>query len=177
MKKCSKCDLTLSVDNFYTVRRKDRPNSYLSSACKECINNATRTKRKRAGDAYLKKEAERKRNAYHKNKQRHCEKNREKHLWLNYGMTIDDYERLLSWQDNRCAICTSEFSSPATTHVDHDHSTGHVRGILCHHCNTGIGLFKDSIENLTNAISYLTDSESQDMLRMRHRQEVHSNDR
>jgi hypothetical protein len=40
-------------------------------------------------------------------------------------------------------------------HVDHNHMTGKVRGLLCHHCNVGIGHFEDNIVLLSNAITYL----------------------
>jgi len=39
--------------------------------------------------------------------------------------------------------------------MDHDHETGKFRGMLCHHCNRGLGNFKDKIENLEKAIEYL----------------------
>ena len=43
----------------------------------------------------------------------------------------------------------------AERYIDHDHKTGHVRGLLCYYCNTGIGNFDDSISRLESAITYL----------------------
>jgi hypothetical protein len=57
----------------------------------------------------------------------------------------------LAEQGGVCAIC----GAPSPEHVDHDHVFGNVRGILCFNCNGGQGQFKDNIENLRNAISYL----------------------
>ena len=51
-----------------------------------------------------------------------------------------------------CAIC----GRPDPEHVDHSHETGVVRGILCFNCNGGLGQFRDSIDALLNAVSYLT---------------------
>lgn len=74
-----------------------------------------------------------------------------------YGITKEEYQQMFLEQDGRCAICgTNEFQgSGGTPHVDHDHITGKVRGILCHHCNTAIGQFGDSIELMLEAIAYL----------------------
>lgn len=59
-------------------------------------------------------------------------------------------------QCNMCAICGSTFvRSP---HLDHDHATGQVRGLLCNRCNTGLGMFKDSTELLAKATHYLEGS-------------------
>jgi hypothetical protein len=54
-------------------------------------------------------------------------------------------------QENKCWICESKTSLV----VDHDHSTGKVRGLLCSLCNTSLGGFKDNIESLKKAIEYL----------------------
>lgn len=75
-----------------------------------------------------------------------------------YNMTKIDYYERLSKQNYRCAICKSK-SNGTKQHpyfaVDHCHKTNEVRGLLCSRCNQGIGLLKDSIENLSNAILYL----------------------
>jgi len=84
-----------------------------------------------------------------------------------YGLSRVEIEEMLASQGGRCAIC--QIPRPELTpycdmnynrgeyHVDHDHVTGKVRGILCPPCNTGLGNFKDNISNLRNAISYLED--------------------
>lgn len=66
---------------------------------------------------------------------------------------------LLEAQDNRCAICgTDEPGGRGDGFVvDHCHSTGRIRGLLCSACNTGLGLFKDNAETLAKAIKYLKD--------------------
>jgi hypothetical protein len=70
-----------------------------------------------------------------------------------YGVTAEDYFFMLEAQGWRCAVCGDEFvGSP---HIDHDHVTGRVRGLLCGGCNCGIGQFKDSIVRLEAAIAYL----------------------
>ena len=70
-----------------------------------------------------------------------------------YGLNKEDYDLLFESQNGQCAVCANpiDHSSP----VDHDHATGKIRGILCNDCNTGIGLFKDSISIMASAIIYL----------------------
>lgn len=68
-----------------------------------------------------------------------------------YGLTEDSFKELLEYQNGLCAICKME----PGTHVDHDHETGHVRGILCANCNTGIGMLKDDSIIVENASKYL----------------------
>lgn len=70
-----------------------------------------------------------------------------------YGISIDDYESMLGSQGGKCAICLCIPSGKL--HVDHCHSTGFVRGLLCEGCNHGLGKFKDSAESLARAIGYL----------------------
>jgi hypothetical protein len=72
-----------------------------------------------------------------------------------YNLTKDQYHKLLADNPN-CNICgTSQSECDRRFHVDHSHETGKVRGILCFNCNSGLGMFKDSPENLESAIKYL----------------------
>ena len=81
----------------------------------------------------------------------------EQKLWKRYRLTLDDYDELLHEQNGHCAICGVRFSAEgASPVVDHCHDGGHVRGLLCNNCNTGLGLFADSPDILKQAIKYLT---------------------
>lgn len=73
-----------------------------------------------------------------------------------YGTTKAIVQSMLADQKNACAICKSPFRNAKDTHVDHCHSTGAIRGILCMECNTGLGKFKDNIGLLLTAIDYLS---------------------
>ena len=78
------------------------------------------------------------------------------HLKKRYGITPEDYAKMLSNQSGGCEIC----GKPSTNykrrlHVDHDHLTGNLRGLLCVKCNLGIGYFNDSVGLLDNAKEYL----------------------
>ena len=92
---------------------------------------------------------------YHKHREwrRFVERLREKRI------TLDQFHSKAESQDFLCAICqASEVgrkNSSALLYIDHDHGTGHIRGLLCHHCNDALGKFKDDIELLEKAIAYL----------------------
>lgn len=80
---------------------------------------------------------------------------------LKYGLSREQYESMLSKQDNKCAICNLPAPNTAfntsTLVVDHCHDSSKVRGLLCHKCNQALGLFKESINNLISATKYLKD--------------------
>lgn len=72
------------------------------------------------------------------------------------GLTLEKYNALLEAQGNGCAICSSPNpGGKGRYHIDHNHITGVVRGLLCHGCNTGIGNLKESQTLLRNALLYL----------------------
>jgi len=89
-----------------------------------------------------------------------CKKNNAYYL-RNYDITNVQHEQLKESQDNVCAICGGEgFLIGKKGHheklaIDHNHETGKVRGLLCHNCNRALGLFKDNIVNMKEAIAYL----------------------
>lgn len=72
-----------------------------------------------------------------------------------YGITYDQYLDLAKAQNNVCAVCDNLEPQKALLSVDHDHTTGVVRGLLCTNCNLGIGYAQDSIDILEKMIEYL----------------------
>jgi hypothetical protein len=83
--------------------------------------------------------------------------NRKYWLKSQYNLSLAGYNEKLVAQNHKCAICacdeTEAFKS--LLFVDHCHTTKKIRGLLCHHCNTALGKFRDSPEILTKAIQYL----------------------
>lgn len=94
-----------------------------------------------------------------------CKKNPEKIIEADlrkYGITFKQYNEMLIKQNNICAICNKpetafikKTNKIKALSVDHCHTTGKIRGLLCHKCNYGIGMFKENIKSLSNAIKYL----------------------
>lgn len=124
-KLCSTCGEVLSADNFY----KDKSHkSGLASKCKDCTKKHINAN-------------------YDPVRQRHYR------LAKNYGITMQEYEEMFELQEGTCAICGDEQDD--MLFVDHDHETGEVRGLLCLHCNSGIGYFGDDVSKLEKAIAYL----------------------
>ena len=90
------------------------------------------------------------------NKERIAEYNTHYKREYTYGLSKEGYLSLLIEQDNKCAICNidqKELSRKLV--VDHCHNSNKVRGLLCSHCNVGIGMLKENEENLMAAIQYL----------------------
>lgn len=85
-----------------------------------------------------------------KNRDRQVAHSRRSHLKIAYGITPEQFEQMAADQEHRCAICDE-----AELHVDHDHETGEVRGLLCGKCNKGLGMFNDRPELLRGAAHYL----------------------
>lgn len=144
---CRGCHQEVTPENMETATR--------------CITCRTKTKAKEAayrknyGKQYSKSTTGReKRHAFNKrryaNDPVHC---RLESRTRKYGLSIDQYHDLVESQDNKCACCKRPFTTK--THIDHCHVTLRVRGIICHSCNTGLGLLGDNIEGLEKALSYL----------------------
>lgn len=78
-------------------------------------------------------------------------------LNYNYGISLKGYEEMFEEQDGKCAICESyePNTKKGVFHVDHCHTTGKVRALLCHTCNIGLGAFQDDTSVLYKAMGYL----------------------
>lgn len=143
MKLCSACKLDRPLDAF---SRNKNCATGLASRCKDCQNAY--------GKLWREKNPQR---VQWLNKQRHITKKdairRQKLLTL-YGT---DGSEIAAQQQGLCAVCQSELSAlpQRHRHIDHDHTTGKVRGVLCHWCNLGLGKFKDNPALLRAAALYL----------------------
>lgn len=100
---------------------------------------------------------------YQKNYQKTNKANRQKYLLkYTYNISLEDYNTLFNKQNGKCAVCLKEETSLDNRGnsikklaVDHCHSTGKVRGLLCNRCNTALGLLKEDKEIVNNILNYL----------------------
>ena len=130
-KLCTKCKTEKNINEFY----KHAVGS-LYSFCKMC-KNADRPKYKKETPIY----DDEKRNYFYQKK---------------YGISLDDYNKLFDKQESCCKICgrhQSEFNK--ALHVDHRHSDGVVRGLLCFECNVLVGMIENNINLLGTVFDYL----------------------
>jgi hypothetical protein len=122
----------------FSITRKTHPNG--DTYCSECKKLRTKKSTKQHPERHAK----------------YMWKSRIKSM---YGITENYYLNLYSNQDGKCAICKEAIELRSKrTHIDHDHETLEVRGLLCHYCNTAIGLFKENTQTMKNAISYLSEA-------------------
>ena len=138
---CTKCKQDKDVSHFRV--RTSLKRGY-QSWCKECEGDANKQRYKPKKDKQSKQYdpmAALKRMLKHR-----------------YNMTYDEYLDLYNKQEGKCAICKEEkiLGTKSGLLVDHNHTTNIVRGLLCNNCNTALGKFKDNMEILTNAISYIS---------------------
>jgi Recombination endonuclease VII len=88
-----------------------------------------------------------------KNKEKNNIYKRKYQLNKKYNITLDQFNEMLFKQENKCGICGNTFLR--IPDIDHNHKTGKVRGLLCHNCNLIIGLAKDKLTTLNNAIKWI----------------------
>ncbi len=93
---------------------------------------------------------------------KNVEKLKNDKLKNNYNITLQEYNALFEKQNGKCAICgTNKYTTDYRTgkdrslYIDHCHTTGIVRGLLCNACNLGLGKFKDSRELIVKTLNYL----------------------
>lgn len=127
MKKCAKCKEMKSLESFETRNRYNADGKLRSSKPHSYCRTCLRRGKR---STYLKR---------------------------NYKIIIEDYEKLSKSQNGKCAICRKECVTGKVLAVDHCHTSGKVRGLLCMRCNRAVGLLEDSTDNLRRALKYLDD--------------------
>jgi hypothetical protein len=81
--------------------------------------------------------------------------NRDVKLRAAYGISLAKFNEMLKAQGGGCAVCRGPANGMGTFHVDHDHTTGVIRGLLCHSCNCALGLMKEDPKLLRKLIRYI----------------------
>lgn len=150
---CRRCSQTRPVEHF-PIRRwetaKGEPRVGRQARCRECLK-AIRLHERLTSDAYQRR--------LHDpvNRQHRKRALFQNHLMRTYGITLEDWARMLESQQGRCAICERDIrdATLSDVNVDHCHESGKVRGLLCLNCNMAIGLLLDRPETLRRATSYL----------------------
>jgi Autographiviridae endonuclease VII len=159
MKRCRDCGREKARSEFYRdASRRDG----IRSSCKECERArnhdwyvANRERSIAAAQAWRQSNPERYEETQARHRARRRSEQRADHLKRTFGLTLDEYDAMLARQEGRCAICRQLPTAGKFLHVDHDHATGEVRGLLCVRCNNALGLFRDRIEVLDRAMEYL----------------------
>src|SRR3972149_8118813 len=144
MKICSRCTINKPTNEFYKDPRYGTPRSW----CKKCCNQNSHDWNKSNPKKHI--------IATKKWKGKNGRKTINARLVRTYGITIDKYDHMFSEQNGLCAICgTDNPKGRGKFHVDHAHSTGKIRGLLCNNCNTLLGFCCDHKSTLQSAIDYL----------------------
>ena len=133
MKVCTKCRVEKPLDEFFgNVRQKDGK----SLKCKVC-------------DKAKKREWEA------NNLEKAQLMWRRGHLRKTYGITPEAFDAALNTQNNCCAICKTTEPGARSFHVDHDHTTGELRGLLCNNCNRALGYIKENTDSIASMLEYV----------------------
>jgi hypothetical protein len=157
-KVCSKCRQWKPRSEYGFVESNPDKMRY---ACKGCYNGVRKDYRNGPGREAIRKQKSR---AYHKDPDKtkrirddRRDKRRNARIKCLYGITNEEFDRILEKQGGGCAICGAKVGDSLLRNlrIDHCHSGGHVRGLLCHGCNAGIGFLGDSVERLLEAALYL----------------------
>lgn len=138
-KKCKSCGISKSLKDFHKNANKDGR----FNTCKKCQYSRLQEFRKDP-----------------QHKERFKEYRRNNAITKRYGICIQQYNDLVNSQENKCKICGNLPNKEGpiqnqSLHIDHCHKTDKVRGLLCHLCNRGIGLFRERIDLIENAVEYL----------------------
>lgn len=136
-------------------REKHRDPEYIARQKLRRQTPEYKEKQRIASKKYRSTEEYRVKKAAYRAMQKHKDKRRDTILKQTFGISLEDYNIMLSNQGGVCFIC-HDIDPVRSLAVDHCHTTGKIRGLLCRDCNQGIGKFADDITRLKRAIKYLS---------------------
>lgn len=140
MKRCTGCNTEKDIESFSPNGKTRKGTQKYRSQCKEC--ESSRQDSIRASTPNTSRYSKSRRKGYQ--------------LKRSFGMTYDEWVSLMDSRGWACEICSRTVeTSGRTLAVDHDHTSGEIRGVLCQRCNCAIGLLSENPEHIANAINYL----------------------
>ncbi len=152
MKTCRKCNENKALDEFGSFKSKGK--IYKRGDCKACARKYANDWRNSSEEMKARRRAAVKASA-----ERHPDviiRSRRRKAWKRLGIDPDAAEAYYLAHKGQCEICGKSNPNPERAlAVDHCHTTGKIRGMLCGNCNSGIGFFKEDIEVMLKAIAYL----------------------
>lgn len=152
-KKCTKCDRTKLLNDFYMDAAGNRRRSW----CKKCCNEGHASYKKTAKGAVATKKAMDKFRANPENVKKDKQNKSDWARELKYGLKRGQFAEMLKNQNHKCAIqgCKITHRSGKGLVVDHCHKTGKVRALLCDGCNRGLGSFRENKKAMIGAAGYI----------------------
>jgi hypothetical protein len=163
-KVCKKCGVEKAIEEFHIDRANPDGRKY---RCRKCYNQTKASWRKKNSEKVI----QGKKDSYWRHRDKYLAYNRSterKERWFRwklnhmFGITLEQYEAMMDEQSGCCAICeqppgeANGHRYKLRLHVDHDHNTGNVRGLLCNCCNAALGYLRDDPERAMMAYEYLT---------------------
>ena len=133
MKNCSYCGETKPITMFHRNKRSKDGRQQRCAACSKIYRLEYREK--------------------HPDRLRAT--NRKAYIKCVYGVSAEQYDTMLNEQGGVCYICRNACPTGRRLSIDHDHTTGAIRALLCRGCNVGLGHFKDNTDLLLKAVDYL----------------------
>ncbi len=161
MKRCRKCGVVKALAEFYRMAGMHDGHR---NECKVC--NLAAQARKRHADPQPNRDRARRwqlenpekvaaKEAAYRASGRKQLANRKSHLKRQFGISLEDYDRMLKLQNGSRFLCARAPRPGISLHVDHDHTTGRVRSLLCFSCNNALGDFEDDPVRLRAAARYV----------------------
>lgn len=150
LKTCTSCQDIKPVAEFHVSARRPNGTIVYQPRCKVCYNKHYATKWHVMDEAAKSREKSRRKETYNSDWFKNYR------LTTKYGITLDQFSEMYERQHGSCAICGTSVDVDKI-HVDHNHTTGKVRKLLCQSCNVILGHAKEDINILNNAIAYLKD--------------------
>jgi hypothetical protein len=159
MKTCNHCKISKPFEDFHITGKNKNGTIKCKSRCKSCLSEISLKK-------YHGKSISEKKEYYKKNRSRYTSEQRfASDLQRRYNLSLAEFQQMKESQNCRCKICSNELifgkanKSENNARIDHNHLTGKVRGLLCHKCNSMLGMANDNVMVLSKAIEYLKETQ------------------